>query len=244
MRESGILLAMRKIYFSVDRGLLWLEASLAKHRRRILWGYSIVAFCFLLYEMYFSYHVASFAVGIPTTELQNALVPVREVDDRLLHFAMILHRQSVASTIFADFAHVLPEVLFCMPLISIILIDRKGRVPCFLKITGKGIHWSCWLMLCFVVFASAGHLVSEITTYFLESKEIMTSDLTLCEMFRLNPDDAIEIMFARRRILMTCAAIHSIGITGTAILFVSILLLRIAWAGRYAHSAMHLPIVS
>ena len=158
-----------------DRFLQSLAITLARHKREILLGYTIVATCLFLYEVNFTLKVASFAVRISPTDLQYVLAPMCNDHDRLLHFMKIVHRQSVAKSIFSDFAHMVPELLFCASFLSLILIARNGRFPFFIRLTHRGVHWCCLMGLCFIVFMSIGIVVHETMLFFVTSNDIVTS---------------------------------------------------------------------
>lgn len=226
-------LIMQNCLMSWHRFLQWLAITLARHKREILLGYAIVATCVLSYAVNFALKVASFAVQIPPTDLQYVLTPMCKDCDRMLHFMNIVHRQSIANSIFADFAHLVPEFLFGASFVSLILIARNGRFPFFIRLTSRGIHW-CYLMgLCFIVFMSIGIVVHETMLVFVASNDIVTSERSMHEMFNMNPANAIAIMYARRSLLVGSAITHSIALIVIVSLFLSIPLIRIIWAERY-----------
>lgn len=226
-------LIMQNCLMMWDLFLKWLAIALARHKREILLGYIIVATCVFSYAVNFALKVASFAVRIPPTDLQYVLSPMCKDCDRMLHFMKIVHRQSIANSIFADFAHLAPEFLFCASFVSLILIARNGRFPFFIRLTSRGIHWCCLIGLCFIVFMSIGIVVHEAMLFFVTSNDIVTSERSMYEMFNANPANAIAIMYARRRLLAGSAITHSIALICIVLLFISIPLIRIIWAERY-----------
>ena len=220
-------------FMMFDRFLRWIEMMLVKHKRKILLVYLLITSCVLLYTVNFALKVASFAVQIPPTDLQYVLDSISRDGDSMLHFAKIVHRQSVANSIFSDFLHIVPEMLFCVFLSALGLIARNGRIPCFLRLTSGGIHWSWWMGLYFIAVITMGLIVSETMLYFTTSNEIVASDRSLCEMFSVNPADAIAIMYARRRLLLGSSLMHSVALIGIVSLIMTIPLIRIIWVERY-----------
>lgn len=210
------------------------EKMLATHRRVVMWVYVTFALCVLLYLLCFAVEVGSFAVNITEEELQSILEPAWVKDaERATCFRNAIDRQSVAIDIFTESAADLSMIMFCMPLFSLLLIARDGRVPCF-SIEGKrGVGWLPWTVICIFVFASTGLVVRSAFSLLVSSQELIESEQFLYELLQLNPARAIIDLFARRRVLAVCSILHLVALMGIAITVLTIPFLRILWANRY-----------
>ena len=90
-------------------------------------------------------------------ELQNIVEPAGVNDAvRATCFRKVIHRQSVAIDLFTESASDLSMIMFCMPVVFLLLVARDGRVPCFSMAGKSGVKWLPWTAICVFVFASMG----------------------------------------------------------------------------------------
>lgn len=206
------------------------------HNRQIcVLAYMVAAFCIIIYLSFFSIKLAYFALHISTEAWQHfsGLVSGGEHIDALSIFMNIANRQSVANEIFADAAEVFPRILFCLPVLSAMLISRNGVVPCSLFGKAINIHGIIWMFVSFALFISLGLAVRFTMQSVVGSFLSSATDQTLGDVFRVDRIEALKLLLARRRILMVGSVLHLVVMLATAVMFLAIPLLRIWWAPRY-----------
>ena len=205
------------------------------HRRTLVSVYLVAAFCIIMYLAFVSIKLTYFALHISTEAWQHfsGLVSGGEGVDALSVFMNIANRQSVANAIFADTAEVFPKILFCLPVLSVMLISRNGVVPCSLFGKAINIHWIIWMLVSFALFISLGLTVRFTMQSVVGSFLSSATDQTLGEVFRVDRIEAVRLLLARRRILEVGSALHLVVMLATAVTFLAIPLLRILWVRRY-----------
>ena len=210
------------------------EKMIATHRRVIIWAYVPFALCVFLYLLCFTIEVGSFAVNITEDELQNIVEPAGVNDAvRATCFRKVIHRQSVAIDLFTESASDLSMIMFCMPVVFLLLVARDGRVPCFSMAGKSGVKWLPWTAICVFVFASMGVAVRSVFALLVSSPALIETEHFLDELFQLEPARAIIELFARRRVLAACSILHLLALMGITIPFLAIPFLRVLWADRY-----------
>lgn len=208
------------------------ERALVDHRQKVLFAYLVVAVCVLLHPTCTMFKFAYFSVHIPDG-FQSVLGIVGNEDDsaNILSLIEVAKRQSVSKEILADFVHEWPSVMIAIPLMSLMLLNREGFVPCFLKTWKRGAHWALWMIscavivgaVCFAAVESIQYLISFPGTFPQLAFETLHTDLAA----------SFEIVLVRRKTLAICSIIHAVTVIGTAILALAIPALRILWAPRY-----------
>lgn len=218
----------------LTRFFLGVEKVLATYSRVMIWAYIPLALCVLLYVLCFTIEVGSFAVNITDEELQNIVESVGMKDvAEVAYFRRVVHRQSVAVDIFTDSAVDLSMIMFCMPVVFLLLVARDGRVPCFSMAGKSGVKWLPWTAICVFVFASMGVAVRSVFALLVSSPALIETEQFLIELFQSEPGIAIVDLFARRRALAACSILLLVAVMVIAISFLVIPFLRVLWAKRY-----------
>ncbi|MBO6120526.1 MAG: hypothetical protein J6Q49_01580 [Kiritimatiellae bacterium] len=218
----------------MGRLCILIEKAFVDHQQKILLVYLVVAACAFLYPVYIAFKFTYFAVHIPDG-LQNVFaIAGNEYDSAsLLQLINVVKRQSISNEILADFVHEWPSIMIVIPVLSMMLINRNGFVPLFLKIWKRGVHWAAWMTFCIVATAAVCFAAIETIQYLLSSPVTFPPDQLVHETFRTDLAAAFEQVLARRKTLAICLIIHGVATIGTVVSAILIPFLRIIWAPRY-----------
>ena len=213
---------------------LWWERMLVDHGKKVLLAYLAVAACVVLYPVCIVFKFTYFAVHIPDG-LQDVFGVVGRICDNasLQQLIGVVKRQSISHEILSDFVNELPGMAVPVVILPVMMINREGFVPCFLKTWKRGVHWTVWMALCALAAGVVCFAAMETIHGLLSSPETFPPAQLVRETLRTDLAAAFEQVLVRRRALAICSVIHFATITGMVVLVLVIPSFRILWAPRY-----------